>query len=204
MRGRAGAGERLRLAGLVAGVILVACASRQPVSSLVRIESAGTVGSGFFVTQTLIATSAHVLVGNGRPTLVLGPDGRRTLASVVLLDRTRDVALLRSPVAGSPLLCRASAVRNGERVTAIGFPHGRSAAVASSGTVRGLPTAMIIHDAVLAPGTSGGPLVDGEGRVLGVNAIASRGTGPGSAARDRGLAVKIAAVLDGLAAMGER
>lgn len=198
MRGRTGAGTWLVL---VAGAVLAACAGR-PAASLVRIETAGTVGSGFFVTPTLVATSAHV-VGNGRPILVLGPDGRREEGRVVLVDRVRDVAVLRSPVAGTPLTCRAAAARDGERVTAYGFPRGAFAAVASSGVVRGVLAAMVIHDAVLAPGSSGGPLVDTEGRVLGINAIASRAVGADAPRLDRGLAVKIDAVVGRLPTLGD-
>lgn len=188
---------------VVAACALAGCASQRPAlaPSVVRVETSRAAGSGFFVTSALVATSAHVVAGDGTATLVLGP-GVREVGRVVLVDRARDVALVRSPVAGQPLSCREAAARSGERVTAIGFAPGRPAAVASSGTVRSVLDAMIIHDAALAAGSSGGPLVDADGRVLGLNAIASRG-GAAGAALDRGLAVKIRAVVDGLVAVGE-
>jgi serine protease Do len=187
---------------VVACVALAACAgwrggTQHPAPSLIRVETAHAAGSGFFITPTLVATTAHVLADDRTATLVLDA-GQRRAGRVVLVDRRRDVALVRSPVAGTPLPVREDVARDGEPVTAIGFSPGRPGAITSRGAVRSVLDAMIVHDARLEPGVSGGPLLDAQGRVLGVNAIASRG---GRAGRqlDRGLAVKIAAVLDGLA-----
>ncbi|MCW5892853.1 MAG: trypsin-like peptidase domain-containing protein [bacterium] len=167
-------------------------------ASVVRVETPTTVGSGFFVGPGLVATSAHVVGERRTATLVLDGDVE-AVGQVVRLDRGRDVAILRSPLARPPLPLRASGVRHGEPVAALGFAGGRRVVMRSTGTVHGVLDTMIVHDARLAAGSSGGPLLDAAGRVLGMNAIRSYGGGAGHAS-DRGLAVRIDVVVAVLAA----
>src|SRR5207249_650595 len=75
------------------------------IDSVVRIVSGRALGSGFFVTDRLIATNAHV-VGALRNVGIFLDSGRRVTAKVIYADRQVDFALVESPVLGVPLIIR--------------------------------------------------------------------------------------------------
>jgi S1-C subfamily serine protease len=142
-----------------------------------------TAGSGFvFDERGHVVTNAHV-VGDGRSFTVRFSDGSETTGTLVGADQGTDIAVLRVEVAepGSvqPLELRTTAVRPGETAVAIGSPLGFGASVSAgivSGVGRTIPApdgsgipGSIQTDAALNRGNSGGPLLDAEGRVIGVN-----------------------------------
>jgi serine protease Do len=154
-------------------------------------------GSGVVLTPDgFMLTSAHVVAGvggdgyGGRAAFV---DGREVRFSVVGADPFSDLAVLRAdePDLTPAELGDAERLRVGQLVVAIGNPHGFAGSVTAgvvSALGRSLParsgrTARIIDnviqtDAALNPGNSGGALVDGRGRVVGVNtAVAGVGLG---------------------------
>ncbi len=153
-------------------------------------------GAGSAVALTpdgFMLSSAHVVSGPGRGGRVAFIDGRELSFSVVGLDRLSDLAVLR--VDGDGLaageLGDAERLRVGQLVVAIGNPHGfagsvtagvvsalgRSLPARSGRTVRFIDN-VIQTDAALNPGNSGGALVDGRGRVVGINtAVAGVGLG---------------------------
>jgi len=57
---------------------------------------------------------------------------------------------------------------------------------------------LIVHDALIAAGSSGGPLLDDDGRVLGVNAILTKRRGDRTNAYDRAIAVNMTPILQRL------
>jgi serine protease Do len=133
------------------------------------------LGSGFrFLGPDLAVTNAHV-VGRAATVLVFSPDGTRRRAEVIGVDELRDIALLRLPDAGE-VLRGALQPRLGQVVYAIGAPFGAEFSL-SRGVVSSLarqieanvPVRMIQHDAAVNPGSSGGPLVDEAGRIIGMN-----------------------------------
>ena len=158
------------------------------------------LGSGFVIDeQGHIATNAHV-VASGR-TAPLEPaekvfvefaDGNRVPAEVLGADPFADVALLEIDPGGltlTPLeLGTADSLSVGEPVAAIGSPFGESQSL-SVGVISALDrnieslTRFSISDAIqtdaaINQGNSGGPLLDAEARVLGINAqIRSTGNG---------------------------
>jgi S1-C subfamily serine protease len=138
-----------------------------------------------------LLTSAHVVAGRtngGRAGLT---DGRELSFEVVGRDDLSELAVLRAE--GDDLapaeLGNAESLRVGQLVVAIGNPHGFAGSVTAgvvSALGRSLPTPgrgrmidnVIQTDAALNPGNSGGALVDGRGRVVGVNtAVAGIGLG---------------------------
>jgi serine protease Do len=106
-------------------------------------------------------------------------DGSTVPATIAERDERRDLAKLKAEAAHAPAaMWRDSAsLRPGELVVAIGNPLGFVGALSSgmvhaSGPVRGLGSRSWIQaDIRLAPGNSGGPLADAEGRVVGVNTM---------------------------------
>jgi S1-C subfamily serine protease len=178
----------------------------------------GGAGSGFVVTPDgYVMTNSHVVSG-ARTIKVKTPAGEVADAQVVGDDPATDLAVVRiDPAAlrAQPSLAYlpvdgALAPRVGQLAVAIGNPLGFESTV-STGVVSALGRSLrgkgnrlidgvIQHTAPLNPGNSGGPLLDGNGRVLGVNtAIIARSQGLGFA-----IAVETAAwVLGQLLAHGK-
>lgn len=150
-------------------------------SSLVVVRSHRFGGGAGIIWDSsgLILTNHHV-VGKHNPVVLL-QDDRELEARLVAQDPEVDLALLtvKAPdlVAVRPA---PSLPRVGEMVFAFGHPWGQRGYV-SSGIISALPTArthgvrgsltVIRTDAPLAPGNSGGPLVNGAGEVVGINAM---------------------------------
>ena len=156
-------------------------------------------GSGVVITPDgFMLTSAHVVEsrrGRGGRSGIRAAftDGREAEARVVGADPLSDLAVLRAEgEAHAPAeLGDAAALRVGQLVVAIGNPHGFAGSVTAgvvSALGRSLPTRsgqttrivddVIQTDAALNPGNSGGALVDGRGRVVGINtAVAGIGLG---------------------------
>jgi serine protease Do len=144
-------------------------------------------GSGFIIAPDgLILTNAHV-VRDAKDVSVKLSDRREFKAKVLGSDPVTDVAVLRIDAKNLPVvrLGDPSQAQVGDRVLAIGAPYGLEQ-TATQGIVsakgRSLPgdTAVpfIQTDAAVNPGNSGGPLFDGSGAVIGINAqIYSRSGG---------------------------
>jgi S1-C subfamily serine protease len=105
-------------------------------------------------------------------------DGRVHVAEVIGSDEASDIALIRLPVAPPvlPAFGRPAALRAGDWVLALGEPYGLGHSVAAGvvgGTRRHFAEepamGYIQSDAALNPGNSGGPLVDAEGAIVGMN-----------------------------------
>jgi serine protease Do len=158
-----------------------------------RRSSAGG-GSGVVITPDgFILTSAHVVAGTGTRVHASFVDGSDLQATVVGTDPLSDLAVLRAESARlEPAeLGDAAGLRVGQLVVAIGNPHGYAGSVTAgvvSALGRSLPARaggatriiddVIQTDAALNPGNSGGALVDGSGRVVGINtAVAGVGLG---------------------------
>jgi serine protease Do len=168
---------------------------RRARGSVVQVSNGpGGAGAGtIWSSEGLVITNAHV-VHQDRPRVSLSGAERRELpARVLAYDPDRDLALLSVEAHGLPVLPLRGAgpegaLRAGEWVFAIGHPWGIAGAV-TGGVVIGGGTDMpeisgldsrarrdwLMVGLVLRPGNSGGPLVDVDGRLVGVNTIM---TGP--------------------------
>lgn len=163
-----------------------------------RVDVQGRFGTGsgsavVYHEDGILVTNAHVVGGpradEAQVTVTL-PDGRPLDAEVVGADPASDLAVLRIEADGLPVPEWAGPEEMpevGASAIAIGSPFGLDGSVTSgivSALGRTLPTDegvlvdLIQTDAAVNPGNSGGALVDGAGRVVGVNtAIASSGGG---------------------------
>jgi S1-C subfamily serine protease len=154
-------------------------------------------GSGFVVdSDGTIVTNAHVVEGADSVQVRFDENGEFVPAEVKGVDTDTDLAVLKvdpSDVSGdlTPVpLGDSSKTQVGDSVIAIGNPFGYSRTV-TTGIVSGLqreiqaPNGFTIPDVIqtdasINPGNSGGPLLDANGRVIGINSQIATGGGQGS------------------------
>lgn len=140
-------------------------------------------GSGFiYDNQGHIITNQHVIAGAEKVEIIF-PNGIKKKAKVVGADKYSDIAVLQIdeiPEKSTSLpLADSTQVKPGEEVAAIGNPYGLSGSITHgiiSATERMLATEggfsipnVVQTDAPLNPGNSGGPLLNLNGSVVGVN-----------------------------------
>ncbi len=147
-------------------------------------------GSGFVISEEgLVVTNAHVIAsarGGDDPIMITLTDGRKFPAKVHSVDARTDVALLQVETKGVKLpvarIGASSSLRAGEWVVALGSPQGLAntvtvgivSAVARMGSELGLlhtRSEYIQTDAAINAGNSGGPLVNLDGEVVGINSM---------------------------------
>lgn len=137
-------------------------------------------GSGFFVSATLIATNYHVIAGTAKGTAKLvGKPKTYRIQGVIAIDTKNDLALLKVTVPGiKPLsLGDSSKIRIGEKVYVLGNPKGLEGTF-SDGIISRISTQDREHlqmTAPISPGSSGGPVLNSKGEVIGVAFMTLRG-----------------------------
>jgi S1-C subfamily serine protease len=192
-------------------------------TSLLEDDGEGGQGSGFVLDgDGFIATNAHVVTTargersvEAERVFVEFSDGNRVPAEVVGHDPNADVGLLKVDPDGlslTPLrLGESESITVGEPVAAIGSPFGERQSL-SIGVISALDRSIrsltefeigdaIQTDAAINPGNSGGPLLDAEGRVLGINAQIKSQSGGGEGV---GFAIPVDAVRRSLDELRER
>jgi serine protease Do len=161
----------------------------QAQESLVTVDCRGTSGSGFsfnldevdlskgfsFKFETLdetlsyIVTNAHVIqnCGESNPRIIIA-DKSSSFAKIIGIDVENDLALLETKIKIQPLYGSYTTPFTGFWVMALGSPHSFPGSV-TFGNVINRDTKLIFTTASLSPGNSGGPLLDNEGFVFGIN-----------------------------------
>lgn len=159
-------------------------ATERTSGSGVILDSAGYIVTNAHVVSGAIRVQVEIPVATGpidrARRSVLRPHGRMYGAQVVALDEETDLAVLKVEAGGLTALPLADseALRPGQLVMAFGSPLGLEASV-SMGVVSAVarqlepedPMIYIQTDAPINPGSSGGPLVDTDGRVVGINTL---------------------------------
>ena len=172
-------------------VVLVGPASASPLDAAMErvftVRSADAedrfLGSAFLWGGGSVAvTNAHV-VGEAEEVRLVDHTGREETALVIARDVVRDVAVISVAPGRSGLASAPDAPVLGAEVFALGAPlgvefsltEGRISATARQVEIT-VPMKMLQHDAAVNPGSSGGPLVDGDGRLLGMNSQIADGS----------------------------
>lgn len=150
------------------------------------------IGTGFVVgEQGLVVTNRHVVADGQAEYTVIDKDDNEYTVSKIYRDPTVDMAILK--VDGfnlAPLpLGDSDSLRVGEAVIAIGTALGEFRHTVTTGVISGLGRGIeatdgvsaletiegvIQTDAAINPGNSGGPLIDSQGKVIGVNVATAR------------------------------
>lgn len=179
---------------------------------LVNTETSNGEGAGtgmVLSSDGLAMTNYHVVDGSSEVEVTVADTGETYTASVVGRDATQDVAVLQLQEASGldTVSVDASGVDSGEEVAAVGNGSGQGYLTAVSGTATGVDqsisaeslgdtedlTGLIATDADVVPGYSGGPLVDGDGQVVGMSTAASTGE---TSEQVNGFAIQITTALD--------
>lgn len=157
-------------------------------------------GTGFIVTNDgLILTNKHVVNGASQLTVITN-DGKDYKGTVVAIDPLFDFALIKIDAKNLPVveLGDSDSLEIGQAVVAIGNALGEYSNSVSSGIVSGIARAitasdraggssstmegLIQTDAPISPGNSGGPLVNMQGQIIGINtAVDTQGNSIGFA-----------------------
>ena len=173
--------------GAQAGVSAESVVFERARHSVFVIETESGYGSGFLVDAGgLIVTNDHVI--RSTPYLAVGVTPERKYPAVVIArDVQRDLAFIRvhpEAVAGcAPLPFSASAAGiAGQRVLAVGSALTDDGALLTAGVISRVTPETIIADLNVNAGSSGGPLLNLDGQVLGITTFYLRApTGPGLA-----------------------
>lgn len=148
------------------------------------VQEVQGLGSGFLINADgQILTNYHVISGSSDVEVTMPPDQSRYKAKVLMRDRAHDLALIQiDPKKKLPAFLRlgdSDSLQVGQKVLAIGNPFGLAGTL-TTGIVSSLHRKiqseeqggledMIQTDAAINSGNSGGPLLDSQGNVIGIN-----------------------------------
>ncbi len=139
----------------------------------------GALGTGVIATTAGAVITANHVIADGSAITIVFADGTTSTASVASSDPTTDIAILTPATLPQPVIAATigGGASVGAQVVAIGNPLGLTYSV-STGVVAGLNrtaktdngqfTGLIQFDASVNPGSSGGPLLDAKGNVIGI------------------------------------
>lgn len=140
-----------------------------------------SLGSGFFVRDGEIASNLHVVEGAARGyAKLIGQKTKHDIQGITAVDPKRDLVVLKISASGAPALSLGSseAVQVGEPVYAVGNPQGLEGTFSQGivSSIREVGTDRLLQmTAPISPGSSGGPVLNSKGEVVGVSVAIFRG-----------------------------
>jgi S1-C subfamily serine protease len=176
------------------GVVFVRADASSPTANASSLNGSEGAGTGFVIDADGHVLTNHHLVGEARTVSVSFDDDETVTARVLGADAANDLALLKVDPGAARLhplqLGDSTTARVGDPVIAIGNPFGLARTL-TTGVVSALqrqltaPNGFTIQhviqtDAPINPGSSGGPLLDAQGRVIGITSQIATGRDGGS------------------------
>ena len=140
-----------------------------------------SLGSGFFLRDGEIASNLHVVEGATRGyAKLVGQKTKYDIEGITAVDPERDLVVLKISATPSKalLLGNSDAVQVGESVYAVGNPQGLEGTFSQGivSSIREVGTDKLLQiTAPISPGSSGGPVLNGQGEVIGVSVATFRG-----------------------------
>jgi S1-C subfamily serine protease len=205
--------------GVVTGAALARTSATPIGTGVVAIKTTladqggSAAGTGMVLTSSgEILTNNHVVRGATTLKVVIPGTTRTYTAKVVGYDVTDDVAVLQTVGASNlkTVATSGSSVSVGDAVTALGNAGGTSTLSSATGTITGLKQSVVVSDdqggtarltgmiaasAAVQPGDSGGPLLNGAGKVIGMDTAGSAGFVSRSVTATHAYAIPIAKAL---------
>lgn len=140
-----------------------------------------SLGSGFFVRNGEIASNLHVVEGATRGyAKLVGQKTKYDIEGITAVDLERDLVLLKISASWSEVLSLSNSdtVQVGEPIYAVGNPQGLEGTFSQGivSSIRKVGTDKLLQiTAPISPGSSGGPVLNGQGEVIGVSVATFRG-----------------------------
>ncbi len=141
----------------------------------VKITESGGTGSGFIISPNgYIITNAHVVHSDKTVTVIMST-GKKYKAEVISSSKVKDLALVKIKATGLPFfeIANSDEVYAGQFALAIGYPFGKygvNFGVISNTEESGEGNLIYLKsDVAINPGNSGGPLLNMDGKIIGIN-----------------------------------
>ena len=140
-----------------------------------------TLGSGFFVRDGEIASNLHVVKGAARGyAKLVDQNTKYDIKGITAIDEKRDLVILKVLASGAQAVSfgNSDAVQVGESVYAVGNPQGLEGTFSQGiiSSIREIGTDKLLQiTAPISPGSSGGPVLNSNGEVIGVSVATFRG-----------------------------
>lgn len=150
--------------------------SKQSIALILTYDSRGmplAIGSGFFIEADKLVTNYHVIDGASTAVVrTIGSERQHNVKETISYSEGMDIAILLVDIKRKPLHIKATQDQQiGDKVVAIGNPKGLEGSV-SEGIISGLRKVddfkVYQITAPISPGSSGGPLFDLQGNVIGI------------------------------------
>jgi len=129
----------------------------------------GSQGSGFFIDQNGTGVTNHHVVKDFAVIRIKISDNRQFDAKVIRKDEQSDLAIISIAAPVSCIPINTQSLRSGEVVYALGSPLGMEHTFTNGIVSRQEGKLNLYHTAAIAPGSSGSPLLDSEGKLIGIN-----------------------------------
>ena len=151
---------------------------------LVMEETSGqpvSLGSGFFAAQGKIASNLHVVEGASRGyAKVVGQQAKYSIEGIIGIDPDHDLVLLKISATLTPPLSigNSDSVEVGESVYAVGNPQGLEGTFSQGivSSIREVGSDKLLQiTAPISPGSSGGPVLNSKGEVVGISVAIFKG-----------------------------
>jgi len=146
-----------------------------------RSEQLLSLGSGFFVREDIVATNRHVMEGavTGYAKIV-GKEQKYPIAGYVAIDDRLDLILLKieNAIAPSLSLGKSAGIAVGDEVFVVGNPQGLEGTFSKGiiSAIRAFKDDYLLQiTAPISPGSSGGPVLNTQGEVIGVSVATFKG-----------------------------